>query len=264
VVLRPLRPFVPAGLLCVAAAAIATLPRLRFAYPSSDVELALATATFLFAGLTGGMLVGLFRLARGAGRFVEPFSAPFTVLLGLAPLVAAWAASAPDPGPLAAAGVQAALFASLIVAYARGLDRRRRTRAAAAAFATLGTLAAVSIPATAGSALVGDACFVASGLLLLADVFGDVRDSLSLLSRSEAVEREKELAREFHDSLAQDLAFIATYTSSLCARAEGPALSAELAEAARRALDESRRAIAVLSGAGAFSAESSTPLGGPG
>jgi signal transduction histidine kinase len=68
-------------------------------------------------------------------------------------------------------------------------------------------------------------------------------------ARAETVRREQELAREFHESLAQDLAFIVTYTSTVIARGEGPELLEEVLAAARRSLDEVRRAIVVLSGA---------------
>jgi signal transduction histidine kinase len=59
------------------------------------------------------------------------------------------------------------------------------------------------------------------------------------------LEERRRLAREMHDGLAQDLAFIATQARSLERRA--PEKGADiLARAAERALDESRRAIAAL------------------
>jgi hypothetical protein len=75
-------------------------------------------------------------------------------------------------------------------------------------------------------------------------------------ARAESVRREKELARAFHESLAQDLAFIVTYTSTVIARGEGPELLDEVLAAGRRSLDEVRCAIAILSGERANTASS--------
>jgi len=67
-----------------------------------------------------------------------------------------------------------------------------------------------------------------------------------LASRATAEERRR-IARELHDGLAHELAFIASKTKQ--PKAEGPTVVdlRELADAADRALDEARRAITVLS-----------------
>jgi signal transduction histidine kinase len=67
-----------------------------------------------------------------------------------------------------------------------------------------------------------------------------------LASRATAEERRR-IARELHDGLAHELAFIASKTKQ--PKSEGPSSVdlRELAEAADRALDEARRAITVLS-----------------
>ena len=60
-----------------------------------------------------------------------------------------------------------------------------------------------------------------------------------------AVHRERRrIARELHDGLAQELAFIAAQARQLAAREDD--LPAQIAESAGRALDESRQAIATL------------------
>jgi signal transduction histidine kinase len=61
-----------------------------------------------------------------------------------------------------------------------------------------------------------------------------------------ATEERRRLAHDLHDGLAQELAFIATQSRSLVARSDDPDL-ANVAHAAERALDESRRAITALS-----------------
>jgi signal transduction histidine kinase len=84
--------------------------------------------------------------------------------------------------------------------------------------------------------------------ILLVHLLRAAGDRARERARAESVRREQELARAFHESLAQDLAFIVTYTSTAIARGEGPELLDEVLAAARRSLDEVRRAIAVLSG----------------
>ena len=83
---------------------------------------------------------------------------------------------------------------------------------------------------------------------ILVVLFRAAGDRARERARAESVRREQELARAFHESLAQDLAFIVTYTSTAIARGEGPELLDEVLAAARRSLEEVRRAISILSG----------------
>jgi signal transduction histidine kinase len=57
----------------------------------------------------------------------------------------------------------------------------------------------------------------------------------------------RKIARELHDGLAQELAFIATKTTSPALVARSPEVMRQLSDAADRALDEARRAIVILS-----------------
>ncbi len=61
------------------------------------------------------------------------------------------------------------------------------------------------------------------------------------------VEERRRIARELHDGLAHELAFIASKTRGAVAGTATPREARELAGAADRALDEARRAITVLS-----------------
>jgi signal transduction histidine kinase len=64
---------------------------------------------------------------------------------------------------------------------------------------------------------------------------------------SRVVDERRRIARELHDGLAQELAFIATTAHDLVADGPGSPRLGQLASAAQRGLDESRRAIAALS-----------------
>ena len=61
-----------------------------------------------------------------------------------------------------------------------------------------------------------------------------------------ALEERRRVARDLHDGLAQELAFIATRAKALAAEHDHDPGLAQLANAGQRALDESRRAVASL------------------
>ena len=67
------------------------------------------------------------------------------------------------------------------------------------------------------------------------------------LEEQATVEERRRIARELHDGLAHELAFIASKTRGAAAGAAAPHDARVLAGAADRALDEARRAITVLS-----------------
>jgi signal transduction histidine kinase len=66
------------------------------------------------------------------------------------------------------------------------------------------------------------------------------------MKRSVALEERRRVARDLHDGLAHELAFVATKARA-CVRKPNSETLAQIANAAERALDEARRAIAVLS-----------------
>ena len=81
---------------------------------------------------------------------------------------------------------------------------------------------------------------------LLAGGAYEIRGAQRELERAAALHERRRLAREIHDGLAQDLAFIAQQAEALSARNGAPQATADIATAARRALDESRAVIAAL------------------
>lgn len=74
----------------------------------------------------------------------------------------------------------------------------------------------------------------------------EIRVAQRALERAAVLHERRRLAREIHDGMAQDLAFIVQQADALNSRNGAPAVTADIATAARRALDESRGAIAAL------------------
>lgn len=92
---------------------------------------------------------------------------------------------------------------------------------------------------------VGDALRLASYLLLLIGAAREIQAYQLRLAEAAAAEERRRIARELHDGLAQELAFVASQGRAL-SRSPGAIDIKYLASAAERALDESRRAIALL------------------
>ena len=63
-----------------------------------------------------------------------------------------------------------------------------------------------------------------------------------------ALEERRRLARDLHDGLAQELAFLRSQTAAMAAGMTYPGMAEHLADAAERALAESRRALDALAG----------------
>jgi signal transduction histidine kinase len=92
---------------------------------------------------------------------------------------------------------------------------------------------------------VGDALRLASYLLLLIGAAREIQAYQLRLAEAAAAEERRRIARELHDGLAQELAFVASQGRAL-SRSPDAIDVKYLANAAERALDESRRAIALL------------------
>ncbi|HKG43509.1 MAG TPA: sensor histidine kinase [Gaiellaceae bacterium] len=118
--------------------------------------------------------------------------------------------------------------------------------AASAALASFARLNYALFPSLYTSwVYVGDALRLGSNLLLLAGAAREIVHYQRRLADAAAMEERRRIARELHDGLAQELAFVAAQGRSLSRNPDAIEIK-YLAAAAERALDESRRAIVLL------------------
>jgi signal transduction histidine kinase len=149
-----------------------------------------------------------------------------------------------------------ALGAAFYAAAAIGLTRRAertgdellRWFAAGAALAVFARVNYVLFPSRISEWLyAGDFLRLAFYAVLAYGAAREIAASQRARAAAAVLEERRRVARELHDGLAQELAFIVSRTRGLAGRdGDGDAGAAQLASAAERALDESRRAIAAL------------------
>jgi signal transduction histidine kinase len=92
----------------------------------------------------------------------------------------------------------------------------------------------------------GDVLRLGFTVLLLVGAAREIQAYWRNRVESAALEERRRMARDLHDGLAQELAYIAGQTQALAARPGADPGLVRLAAAGERALDESRRAIAAL------------------
>jgi signal transduction histidine kinase len=92
----------------------------------------------------------------------------------------------------------------------------------------------------------GDALKLGAYLLILHGCLVEYRNLQRQLVKQVAVDERRRMARDMHDGLAQELAFIASHSQRLSHTGEDATTVAHLRSAAERALHDSRTTIAVL------------------
>ena len=92
----------------------------------------------------------------------------------------------------------------------------------------------------------GDALRLSFSLLLFVGAAREIGIYQRAFAEARVLEERRRIARDLHDGLAQELAFMVTTTRKLVDARYGDTELAQLASAAERGLDESRRAIASL------------------
>ena len=116
--------------------------------------------------------------------------------------------------------------------------------------ATLWALARINYVVTPGrlssAVTVGDWLRLAAYGVLLVGAIRELKAYWARLAEVAVLEERRKMARDLHDGLAQELAFIATQSAVLAQRGDATPRMKLLRSSAERALDESRRAIAAL------------------
>jgi signal transduction histidine kinase len=146
--------------------------------------------------------------------------------------------------------VQIAIAVSLVTAavgLARRADRRQEPLLRWIAVAVvLGGFAkldyALFPPIGSDSVHLGDILRVAAWVALFTGVIGEMRLHMRQRAEAAVANERRRLARELHDGVAQELAFIRRRAGRLTELPDG----AEIIDAAERALEDSRRAIEAL------------------
>jgi signal transduction histidine kinase len=148
-----------------------------------------------------------------------------------------------------------ALVAFLFALAAAGFVRRAEREsdefigwmAAGCTLAALGDLTYVLFPPLNPSWFyTADLLHLGAYLLWLVGGAREIARYWSELAQMAVTEERRRMARDLHDGVAQELAFITTEATSAARGNADPASLVQLGAAARRALDESRRAIAAL------------------
>jgi signal transduction histidine kinase len=93
----------------------------------------------------------------------------------------------------------------------------------------------------------GDLFFLAATAVLVIGAVREISNEEATRIRTAVLEERRRVARDLHDGVAQELAFIATQTRWFLRTPDDPAPLGQIMDAVERALDESRSAIAALS-----------------
>lgn len=183
----------------------------------------------------------------GAGALGLGVAALASLLAGVGPELRAPNASWPSfHAEVGRVIVQVATAAALVAA-AAGLARRDEPLLRWVAFAVvLAGIAkldyALFPPLGADSVHLGDLLRVTAWGVLLAGVIAEMRARMLLRNEAAIAGERRRLARELHDGVAQELAFIRRRAGRLSETQDG----SEILSAADRALEDSRRAIEAL------------------
>ncbi|HWC26521.1 MAG TPA: ATP-binding protein, partial [Solirubrobacteraceae bacterium] len=176
---------------------------------------------------------------------------PQAIAPGLSPEAATRPRIVGDPAVLALQLVIMGLFAAAAIAFARAAERTRDPLttwfAVAATLAAFARLNYFLFPSRYSEFFyTGDVLRLGFFVALLVAGIYEIRIAQRELERAAVQHERRRLAREIHDGMAQDLAFIVQQAEALSVRNGAPPALADIATAARRALDESRGAIAAL------------------
>lgn len=147
------------------------------------------------------------------------------------------------------------LFAAAAAGFARRAravgDELLRWLAAGAALAAFARLNYFLFPSLYSNwVYTGDVLRLGSYLFFLVGASREIDAYRRDQTRLAVVEERRRMARDLHDGLVQELSFIRSQTAAMADGVQLPGMAGHLAQAADRALHESRRAVEALSGEG--------------
>jgi signal transduction histidine kinase len=195
-----------------------------------------------------GMALSLVAIGAVVGPFIDRLP------IGLDPARSPLNFPGPISGNLAIAGVQMAI-ALLFMAAAIGFTRRAEATGdefflwigAGAVFAAFARANYIVFPSLYSEWVYsGDILRLGWHLLLFIGAVREIGVYQRAYAEARVVDERRRIARDLHDGLAQELAFIANKTRELAGGAESDTPLLQVASAAQRGLDESRRAIQTL------------------
>jgi signal transduction histidine kinase len=229
-----------AGLLGAALLASAALAPPRLLLRPREAMIVTATITVLALGLLAA-LAGLFAGALPQGTFDNPPRGEWLSLV-----------SQQQPQLLAIEILTAVCWAVASVAFARRAEREHDEFQAWLAIAsTIATMAFINysmFPSRYTELLYAGDFFLLGAIVVL--VIGAIREIGSYqaaFAHAAMLEERRRVARDLHDGVAQELAFIASQMHWLPRRPEEHESTGMVMESVQRALDESRGAISALS-----------------
>ncbi len=208
------------------------------------------TVASLISGLTAFVFLERWRATRQQQDLLVAISLGIFSAINL--LLAAAPTSIDDHRLPSYLQVTVALFAAgasvaLARHSARTSDGLERWLAAGAAVLALGYFCDLFEPSLRSNQLyAGDMLRLGASLLVLYGCVLEFRTLQRKLAQRVAVDERRRMARDMHDGLAQELAFIASHSQRLSNTGEDAATVAHLRSAAERALHDSRTTIAVL------------------
>ena len=218
-------------------AVAATLPDRPVRQREREVTLILGGSLALFAVVTSSIAVLGSRLP---GAFQEP---PLTT--------EALELLSEHPGLVVAEVVTAVFYAVAAVGFARLAEEEHdeflKWLAIGSVTAAVAYINYALFPSQFTELLYsGDVLFLAAVAALLFGALREISREEAAMIRSAVLEERRRMARDLHDGVAQELAFIASQTRWFLREPENLQPLPEILDAIERALDESRSAIAAL------------------
>ena len=155
------------------------------------------------------------------------------------------------PAVLVVQAVGAVLYGVSAVAFCRQSSRNHdelfRWMAAACVLAAFARVHYLLFPSLYSDYVyTGDVLRLGFYLLLLVGAAREIESYWQLRARTAVLEDRRRMARDLHDGLAQELAYLWSQSRSFAGGGADPAAAERIGGAAGRALDEARRAIAAL------------------